>query len=170
MFGIFPVSKPDKSYFVEMVLPVSIVLCLLFPITNAFCSQHPLISGKEIDLCQKETKEYSFYIRCLEDKLSASEQRLASLFNATKALVQSEEWLAANVDYQDENSSVVSDNEKKLVEDRQNWVKHRDLFCDLATSQISENAQNHYPLLTQCKINLNNGRIKELEVLRAQRQ
>lgn len=119
-------------------------------------------------VCSKNASDNSAGIRCLEQQLQQTEQILQHTLEAALERVQSEDWLLPNMDYEDENSQIVKDTANALKSDQTEWAKHKALFCQVASSQISSKAPNYPTLVTQCKINMNQARIAELKQLMAQ--
>lgn len=140
--------------------------CLL--LATCYASAAPVIYGEEVAVCSKSSSDNSTGIQCLEKQLQQTEQTLQHTLAEALARVQSEDWLLPNMDYEDENSQVVKDAANALRSDQTAWAKHKVLFCQVASSQISSKAPNYPGLVTQCKINMNKARIAELKQLMAQ--
>ncbi len=120
-------------------------------------------------MCAKSA-DYAAGTRCLEGQRKQTEQALQQTLAAALKQVQSEDWLEANADYEDENSQIVEDTANALKNDQTTWEKHKALFCRVASSQLSEKTPNYWVLSTQCEINMNKARIDELKALMAQVQ
>ncbi|EKK7714307.1 DUF1311 domain-containing protein [Cronobacter dublinensis] len=120
--------------------------------------------------CAKHVSDYAAGTRCLERQRKQTEQALQQTLEAALKQMQSEDWLEANADYEDENSQIVEDTANALTNDQTTWEKHKALFCQVASSQISEKTPNYWVLSTQCEINMNKARIAELKALMAQVQ
>lgn len=140
--------------------------CLL--LATSYASATPVIYGEAVAVCSKSASDNFTGIRCLEKQLQQTEQTLQRTLAVALERVQSEDWLLSNMDYEDENSQVVKDTANALRSDQTAWEKHKILFCQVASSQISSQAPNYPTLITQCKINMNQTRIAELKQLMAQ--
>ncbi|EOI3464859.1 lysozyme inhibitor LprI family protein [Cronobacter dublinensis] len=140
---------------------------LLLPITCVAASS--IIYGEAAKMCAKSA-DYAAGTRCLERQRKQTEQALQQTLAAALKQVQSEDWLEANADYEDENSQIVEDTANALKNDQTTWEKHKALFCRVASSQLSEKTPNYWVLSTQCEINMNKARIDELKALMAQVQ
>ncbi|ALB68606.1 lysozyme inhibitor LprI family protein [Cronobacter dublinensis] len=140
---------------------------LLLPITCVAASS--IIYGEAAKMCAKSA-DYAAGTRCLERQRKQTEQALQQTLAAALKQVQSEDWLEANADYEDEDSQIVEDTANALKNDQTTWEKHKALFCRVASSQLSEKTPNHWVLSTQCEINMNKARIDELKALMAQVQ
>ncbi|EOL8937121.1 lysozyme inhibitor LprI family protein [Cronobacter dublinensis] len=140
---------------------------LLLPITCVAASS--IIYGEAAKMCAKSA-DYAAGTRCLEGQRKQTEQALQQTLAAALKQVQSEDWLEANADYEDENSQIVEDTANALKNDQTTWEKHKALFCRVASSQLSEKTPNYWVLSTQCEINMNKARIDELKALMAQVQ
>lgn len=141
--------------------------CLLLSTSYAFAAS--VIDGKEVITCGKSA-DYAAGTRCLEKLHQQTEQTLQQTLAAALKQVQSEDWLEANADYEDEDSQIVVDTANALKNDQAAWEKHKALFCQVASSQISAKTPNYWVLSTQCEINMNKARIDELNALMAQVQ
>ncbi|ELY5814916.1 DUF1311 domain-containing protein [Cronobacter turicensis] len=141
--------------------------CLLLSTSYAFAAS--VIDGKEVITCGKSA-DYAAGTRCLERQRKQTEQALQRALAAALKQVQSEDWLEANADYEDEDSQIVVDTANALKNDQAAWEKHKALFCQVASSQISAKTPNYWVLSTQCEINMNKTRIDELNALMAQVQ
>lgn len=120
-------------------------------------------------MCAKSA-DYAAGTECLEKRRQQTEQTLQRTLAAALKQVQSEDWLEANADYEDEDSQIVVDTANALKNDQAAWEKHKALFCQVASSQISAKTPNYWVLSTQCEINMNKARIDELNALMAQVQ
>ncbi|EKY3245550.1 DUF1311 domain-containing protein [Cronobacter dublinensis] len=140
---------------------------LLLPTTCVAASS--IIYGEAAKMCAKSA-DYAAGTRCLEGQRKQTEQALQQTLAAALKQVQSEDWLEANADYEDENSQIVEDTANALKNDQTTWEKHKALFCRVASSQLSEKTPNYWVLSTQCEINMNKARIDELKALMAQVQ
>ncbi|EOI3545447.1 lysozyme inhibitor LprI family protein [Cronobacter dublinensis] len=140
---------------------------LLLPTTCVAASS--IIYGEAAKMCAKSA-DYAAGTRCLEKQRKQTEQALQQTLEAALKQVQSEDWLEANADYEDENSQIVEDTANALKNDQTTWEKHKALFCRVASSQLSEKTPNYWILSTQCEINMNKARIDELKALMAQVQ
>ncbi|EOV0676528.1 lysozyme inhibitor LprI family protein [Cronobacter dublinensis] len=140
---------------------------LLLSITCVAASS--IIYGEAAKMCAKSA-DYAAGTRCLERQRKQTEQALQQTLAAALKQVQSEDWLEANADYEDENSQIVEDTANALKNDQTTWEKHKALFCRVASSQLSEKTPNYWVLSTQCEINMNKARIDELKALMAQVQ
>ncbi|EQA3417574.1 lysozyme inhibitor LprI family protein [Cronobacter dublinensis] len=140
---------------------------LLLPITCVAASS--IIYGEAAKMCAKSA-DYAAGTRCLEGQRKQTEQALQQTLAAALKQVQSEDWLEANADYEDEDSQIVEDTANALKNDQTTWEKHKALFCRVASSQLSEKTPNYWVLSTQCEINMNKARIDELKALMAQVQ
>ncbi|EOC0208513.1 lysozyme inhibitor LprI family protein [Cronobacter dublinensis] len=140
---------------------------LLLPITCVAASS--IIYGEAAKMCAKSA-DYAAGTRCLERQRKQTEQALQQTLAAALKQVQSEDWLEANADYEDEDSQIVEDTANALKNDQTTWEKHKALFCRVASSQLSEKTPNYWVLSTQCEINMNKARIDELKALMAQVQ
>ncbi len=120
-------------------------------------------------MCAKSA-DYAAGTRCLERQRKQTEQALQQTLAAALKRVQSEDWLLTNMDYEDENSQIVEDTANALKDDQTTWGKHKALFCQVASSQISSKAPVYPTSVTQCEINMNKARIDELKALMAQVQ
>lgn len=142
--------------------------CLLLSTSYAFTAS--VIDGKEVITCAKQVNDYAAGTRCLERQRKQTEQALQQTLAAALKQVQSEDWLEANADYEDEDSQIVVDTANALQNDQAAWEKHKALFCQVASSQISAKTPNYWVLSTRCEINMNKVRIDELNALIAQVQ
>ncbi|PQV88877.1 lysozyme inhibitor LprI family protein [Cronobacter sakazakii] len=140
---------------------------LLLPTTCVAASS--IIYGETAKICAKSA-DYAAGTRCLERQRKQTEQALQQTLAAALKQVQSEDWLEANADYEDEDSQIVVDTANALKNDQAAWEKHKALFCQVASSQISAKTPNYWVLSTQCEINMNKARIVELNALMAQVQ
>ncbi|WP_336286797.1 lysozyme inhibitor LprI family protein [Cronobacter dublinensis] len=140
---------------------------LLLPTTCVAASS--IIYGEAAKMCAKSA-DYAAGTRCLEKQRKQTEQALQQTLEAALKQVQSEDWLEANADYEDENSQIIEDTANALTNDQTTWEKHKALFCRVASSQLSEKTPNYWVLSTQCEINMNKARIAELKALMAQVQ
>ncbi|EOU9532604.1 lysozyme inhibitor LprI family protein [Cronobacter dublinensis] len=140
---------------------------LLLPTTCVAASS--IIYGEAAKMCAKSA-DYAAGTRCLEKQRKQTEQALQQTLEAALKQVQSEDWLEANADYEDEDSQIVEDTANALTNDQTTWEKHKALFCRVASSQLSEKTPNYWVLSTQCEINVNKARIAELKALMAQVQ
>lgn len=140
--------------------------CLL--LTTSYASATPVIYGEAVTVCSKSASDNATGIRCLEKQLQQTEQTVQRTLESALKRVQSEDWLLPNMDYEDEDSQIVKDTANALRNDQAAWAKHKALFCQVASSQISSNAPGYPTLVTQCKINMNQARIAELKQLMAQ--
>ncbi|EOL9020550.1 lysozyme inhibitor LprI family protein [Cronobacter dublinensis] len=140
---------------------------LLLPTTCVAASS--IIYGEAAKMCAKSA-DYAAGTRCLERQRKQTEQALQQTLEAALKQMQSEDWLEANADYEDENSQIVEDTANALTNDQTTWEKHKALFCWVASSQLSEKTPNYWVLSTQCEINMNKARIDELKALMAQVQ
>ncbi|ELY5879986.1 DUF1311 domain-containing protein [Cronobacter sakazakii] len=140
---------------------------LLLPTTCVAASS--IIYGEAAKMCAKSA-DYAAGTRCLERQRKQTEQALQQTLAAALKQVQSEDWLEANADYEDEDSQIVVDTANALKNDQAAWEKHKALFCQVASSQISAKTPNYWVLSTQCEINMNKARIDELKALMAQVQ
>ncbi|EJJ0661581.1 DUF1311 domain-containing protein [Cronobacter sakazakii] len=152
-----------------MIYKASIFLpCLLLSTSYAFTAS--VIDGKEVITCAKQTNDYAAGTECLEKLHQQTEQTLQRTLAAALKRVQSEDWLLTNMDYEDEDSQIVVDTANALKNDQTIWEKHKALFCQVASSQISSKAPVYPTSVTQCEINMNKARIDELNALMAQVQ
>ncbi|ELY2854770.1 lysozyme inhibitor LprI family protein [Cronobacter dublinensis] len=142
--------------------------CMLLSASYAVAA--PIIDGEEVATCAKHVSDYAAGTRCLEKQRKQTEQALQQTLAAALKRVQSEDWLLANMDYEDENSQIVEDTANALKNDQTTWEKHKALFCQVASSQISSKAPVYPTSVTQCEINMNKARIDELKALMAQVQ
>ncbi|EOT1171440.1 lysozyme inhibitor LprI family protein [Cronobacter dublinensis] len=140
---------------------------LLLPTTCVAASS--IIYGEAAKMCAKSA-DYAAGTRCLERQRKQTEQALQQTLAAALKQMQSEDWLEANADYEDEDSQIVEDTANALTNDQTTWEKHKALFCRVASSQLSEKTPNYWVLSTQCEINMNKARIDELKALMAQVQ
>ncbi|EOL8987383.1 lysozyme inhibitor LprI family protein [Cronobacter dublinensis] len=140
---------------------------LLLPTTCVAASS--IIYGEAAKMCAKSA-DYAAGTQCLERQRKQTEQALQQTLAAALKQVQSEDWLEANADYEDEDSQIVEDTANALKNDQTTWEKHKALFCRVASSQLSEKTPNYWVLSTQCEINMNKARIDELKALMAQVQ
>ncbi|EPO1786706.1 lysozyme inhibitor LprI family protein [Cronobacter turicensis] len=141
--------------------------CLLLSTSYAFAAS--VIDGKEVITCGKSA-DYAAGTRCLERQRKQTEQALQQTLAVALKQVESEDWLEANADYEDEDSQIVADTANALKNDQAAWEKHKARFCQVASSQISAKTPNYWVLSTQCEINMNKARIDELNALMAQVQ
>ncbi|ALB56635.1 lysozyme inhibitor LprI family protein [Cronobacter universalis] len=146
--------------------PIFLSILLL---SSTFVSASSIIYGEAADMCAKSA-DYAAGTRCLERQRKQTEQALQQTLAAALKQVQSEDWLEANADYEDEDSQIVVDTANALKNDQAAWEKHKALFCQVASSQISAKTPNYWVLSTQCEINMNKARIVELNALMAQVQ
>ncbi|MEB8680196.1 lysozyme inhibitor LprI family protein [Cronobacter malonaticus] len=140
---------------------------LLLPTTCVAASS--IIYGEAAHMCAKSA-DYSAGTECLEKLRQQTEQTLQRTLAAASKQIQSENWLEANADYEDEDSKIVVDTANALKNDQAAWEKHKALFCQVASSQISAKTPNYWVLSTQCEINMNKAHIDELKALMAQVQ
>ncbi|WP_202629412.1 lysozyme inhibitor LprI family protein [Cronobacter dublinensis] len=145
--------------------------CVLYSLLAAhYAVAAPIIDGEEVATCAKHVSDYAAGTRCLEKQRKQTEQALQQTLEAALKQMQSEDWLEANADYEDEDSQIVEDTANALTNDQTTWEKHKALFCRVASSQLSEKTPNYWVLSTQCEINMNKARIDELKALMAQVQ
>ncbi len=146
----------------KKVLPI-ILLLSVRPLFAA--GMESILTGPESELCQSKNSvddDISNYINYLQREESKVDKAVKAAFDRSLATVQSDEWLLPNIDYENSHSDIVKQNKEAFISNQKSWQRESAQFCELATSRISASAPLYPVLLIQCRINMKNKRIKEL--------